>query len=189
MPYQTDRQLVASALHQAFLVNIIAEAEAQLLQDGEESDYSSASRSESSSSGSSSSSSSSSSKSSSDEEPLTASETPLDVMGQPYSKHYFVTCEAIPKDSNQLYLLLNDYKVNQPDIFRSYLHISPDCFDAVVEAIQDDEIFRNNSNNAQVPVTQQVAIALYHFGHYGNAASTMKVALWAGVGFIWIPAH
>jgi len=40
MPYQTDRQLVASALHQAFLVNIIAEAEAQLLQDGEESDYS-----------------------------------------------------------------------------------------------------------------------------------------------------
>jgi len=30
----------ASALHQAFLVNIIAEAEAQLLQDGEESDYS-----------------------------------------------------------------------------------------------------------------------------------------------------
>jgi len=110
-------------------------------------------------------------------------------MGQLYSKHYFATREAIPKDSNQLYLLLNDYKVNQPDIFRSYLHISPDCFDAVVEAIQDDEIFCNNSNNAQVPVTQQVAIALYHFGHYGNAASTMKVALWAGVGFIWIPAH
>jgi len=181
MPYQTDRQLAASALHQAFLVNIIAEAEAQLLQDGEESDYSSASSSESSSSGS------SSSKSSSDEDPLTASETLLDVMSQLYSKHYFATCEAIPKDSNQLYLLLNDYKVNRPDIFRSYLHISPDCFDAVVEAIQDDEIFHNNSNNAQMPVAQQVAIALYHFSHYGNPASMMKVDLWAGVGFGTVP--
>ena len=87
MPYQTDRQLAASALHQAFLVNLIAEAEAQLLQDGEESDYSSTSDS-----------------SSSDEETLTASDTLLDVMGQLYSKHYFTAHEAIPKDSNQLYL-------------------------------------------------------------------------------------
>ena len=183
MSYQTDRQLAASALHQAFLVNLIAEAEAQLLQDGEESDYSSASSSTSSGS----SSSGSSSKSSSDEEPPTASDTLLDVMGQLYSKYYFTTCDAIPKDSNQLYLLLNNYKVNWSDIFRSYLHISPDCFDDVVEAIQDDEIFHNNSNNAQMPIEQQLAIALYHFGHYGNAASTMKVALWAGVGFGTIP--
>src|ERR1700691_5268946 len=109
MHYQTDRQLAASALHQAFLVNLIAEAEAQLLQDGEESDYSSASSSTSSGP--------SSSESSSDEEPPTASDTLLDVMGQLYSKHYFTTCEAIPKDSNQLYLLLNDYKHNWPDIF------------------------------------------------------------------------
>ena len=32
-------------------------------------------------------------------------------------------------------------------------------------------------------VDEQLTIALYHFGHYGNAVSTMKVALWAGVGF------
>jgi len=34
-----------------------------------------------------------------------------------------------------------------------------------------------------MPVDEQLAIALYHFGHYGSAASTMRVALWAGVGF------
>lgn len=34
-----------------------------------------------------------------------------------------------------------------------------------------------------MPVAEQVAIALYCFGHYGNAASQMKVALWAGVGY------
>ena len=78
---------------------------------------------------------SSSSKSSSDEEPPTASDTLLAVMGDLYSKHYFTTHEAIPKDSNQLSLLLNDYKVNWPDIFGSYLHISPKCFDDVVEFI------------------------------------------------------
>ena len=32
-------------------------------------------------------------------------------------------------------------------------------------------------------VHEQVAIALYWFGHYGNAASTMKVALQFGVGY------
>ena len=56
-----------------------------------------------------------------------------------------------------------------------------------MEAIKDDEIFHNNSNNAQMPVEQQLAIALYCFGHYGNAASTMKVDLWAGVGFRTVP--
>jgi hypothetical protein len=40
----------------------------------------------------------------------------LGVMGELYSKHYFTTHEAIPKDSNQLYLLLNNYKVNQLDM-------------------------------------------------------------------------
>jgi hypothetical protein len=35
----------------------------------------------------------------------------------------------------------------------------------------------------QMPIEEQLAIAFYHFGHYGNAASTVKVALWAGVGY------
>ena len=34
-----------------------------------------------------------------------------------------------------------------------------------------------------MPVEEQLAIMLYRFGHYGNAASTMKVTLWAGVGY------
>ena len=58
-----------------------------------------------------------------------------------------------------------------------YLHIDPACFDDLVTVIHDDEVFQNNSNNPQVPVDEQVAIALYCFGHYGNAASTLKVAL------------
>jgi hypothetical protein len=32
-------------------------------------------------------------------------------------------------------------------------------------------------------IEEQVVIALYQFGHYGNAASNMKVALQFGVGY------
>jgi hypothetical protein len=32
-------------------------------------------------------------------------------------------------------------------------------------------------------VAEQLAIALFRFGHYGNATNTMKTALWAGVGY------
>jgi hypothetical protein len=63
------------------------------------------------------------------------------------------------------------------------LHITPQCFNDLVVTIKDDPIFHNNSNNPQMPVAEQIAIALYRFGHYGNAASQMKVALWAGVGY------
>jgi len=34
-----------------------------------------------------------------------------------------------------------------------------------------------------MPVKEQAAIALYRFGHYGNAASVMKVGLQFGVGY------
>ena len=80
-----------------------------------------------------------------------------------------------------------EWKFNRPKIFQSYLHIDPACFDALVDVIKDDEVFQNNSNNPQMPVDEQLAIALFRFGHHGNAASTMKVALWAGVGFGTIP--
>jgi hypothetical protein len=48
--------------------------------------------------------------------------------------------------------------------------------------LPDNLIFSNNSNNAQMPVEEQLAIALFRFGHGRNAASLQKVANWAGVG-------
>jgi hypothetical protein len=65
--------------------------------------------------------------------------------------------------------------------------MDPSCFDDLVKVICDDEVFHNNSNNKQMPVDEQLAIALYRFGHYRNAAGTMKVALWAEVGFGTVP--
>ncbi|KAF9505121.1 hypothetical protein BS47DRAFT_1307164, partial [Hydnum rufescens UP504] len=61
------------------------------------------------------------------------------------------------------------------------LRVTLVTFYSLMEHIQDHPIFHNNSNNPQFPVVWQLTIALYHFGHYGNAASIHGVAQWAGV--------
>src|SRR5882762_9082536 len=88
MPIQTDHQLAADALHEAFLVNLIAEAEALTYQDkGSDTDDSS-----SSSSGTDSSSLSSSSE---DEALQPTSEVLLEVMGDLYSQRYLNARESL----------------------------------------------------------------------------------------------
>jgi len=51
----------------------------------------------------------------------------------------------ITKSQVQMWLLLDDYRYNRPEIFRSYLQITPKCFDDLVAAIADDEVFHNNA--------------------------------------------
>jgi hypothetical protein len=184
MPTETDRKLLADALHQAFLVNIIAEAESHLDDEGFDSELED---DDTDSSDTTSTSSDSPHESSSDEEMPPTSEAILKAVAELYSQRYLNAREVIHKDGGTLQLILHDWKFSRPNIFRSYLRITPSCFDDLVTAIKDDEVFQNNSNNPQMAVEEQVAIALYRFGHYGNAASTMKVALWAGVGFGTVP--
>jgi hypothetical protein len=187
MPALTERQLAADALHQTFLVNLITEIMDQQLQDDSDSDSDSDMEMEvdesSSSSSSTGISSSSSSASSEYDEGPSIVDSYLHSMEQLYSQRYLAERGKITKSQVQMRLLLDDYKYNRPEIFRSYLRITPECFDDLVIAIADDEVFHSNSNNPQMPVEEQVAITLYRFGHYGNSASTMKIALLFGVGY------
>src|SRR5882724_8232463 len=66
--------------------------------------------------------------------------------------HYYDTCQPITRTGVNLQLLMDHYKINCPAIFRTYLWITPDCFDDLVSIIKDDGVFFNNSNNEQVPV-------------------------------------
>ncbi|KAJ7107036.1 hypothetical protein C8R44DRAFT_548570, partial [Mycena epipterygia] len=77
--------------------------------------------------------------------------------------------------------VLGPLKDTRPDLFHQELRISPFTFDQLVDKLGDDPIFANNSNNGQMPVEDQLAIALFRFGHSGNAAGLQKVANWAGV--------
>jgi hypothetical protein len=63
------------------------------------------------------------------------------------------------------------------------VQVTPESFDSILATICHDPIFHNNSQNEQHPIDEQLAVALYHFGHFGNTASTLKVALWVGIGY------
>jgi hypothetical protein len=170
MPNITDRQSAQEALEAAYLASLAAESDAMLV----DSDTSSSSDSHDSESSS----------SSSEDAPVTmTSEILLDTLGDLYSQRYLNDRQSIQKTTSNMHLLLHEYRVSCPEIFHTYVRVTPECFDAILAAIRDDPVFHNNSQNAQHPMAEQLAIALFRFGHFGNAASTLKVALWAGVGY------
>ncbi|KJA13255.1 hypothetical protein HYPSUDRAFT_116800, partial [Hypholoma sublateritium FD-334 SS-4] len=70
---------------------------------------------------------------------------------------------------------------SHPKRFRRNLRVSPSTFDAIVARIRTHSVFENKSYCEQFPVEIQLAIALYCFGHNGNAASVEVIAQWAGV--------
>ncbi|KAJ7887823.1 hypothetical protein B0H14DRAFT_3430436 [Mycena olivaceomarginata] len=69
-----------------------------------------------------------------------------------------------------------------PDLFRQELRMSPYTFNQLVIKLAGDPVFANDSQNAQMPVETQLAIALFCFGHSGSTVSLLKVANWAGMG-------
>jgi hypothetical protein len=170
MPNITDRQSAQEALKVAYLASLAAESDAMLV----DSDTSSSSDSHDSESLS----------SSSEDAPVTmTSEILLDTLGDLYSQCYLNDRQSIQKTTSNMHLLLHEYRVSCPEIFCTYVRVTPECFNAILAAIRDDPVFHNNSQNAQHPMAEQLAIALFRFGHFGNTASTLKVALWAGVGY------
>jgi hypothetical protein len=184
MPTMSDRQLAADALHQAFLVDFLARIEAEELEflDDELHDSDSSSGTSPDTESSSGWSSSSSSDSTDSNLEPTPAEQYITQMATIFADCYLEEQTPIPKTQELMHLILHEYKYNRPHIFHSFLRIDPDCFDDFIAAIEDDEVFHNNSNNAQMPVEEQTVIALYRLGHYGNAASSLKIALQFGVG-------
>lgn len=170
MPCQTEGKNAAENFLDVYLATLMAESTADL---------------DLSSSDSNSDSEGSSSESDDDfEVPLApASDAIMTGLLGLYSQRYLADQCPINKTKANLCLLLDDWKVNRPEIFRSHLRVMPQCFDLLVATLQDDPVFHNGSNVPQMPVEDQIAIALYRFGHFGNAVSNMKVALWAGVGY------
>lgn len=65
--------------------------------------------------------------------------------------------------------------------FQHMLRISPFVFQVILELIKDHPVFSNNSNNPQIPVDYQLAVALYRLGRYGNGSSVQDVAMIAGI--------
>ncbi|KAF8966891.1 hypothetical protein BDZ97DRAFT_1657089 [Flammula alnicola] len=90
--------------------------------------------------------------------------------------------DTLPRGPSYLHHVLIALKNQRSDHFRHQFRINPSTFDAIVATIKLDPIFANSSNNAQMPVEEQLAIALYRFGRDGNGAGLQEVANWGGVG-------
>jgi hypothetical protein len=101
---------------------------------------------------------------------------------QMYGQRYENSRDTFPRGPAFLPHVLGVMKNTRPDLFRQELRVSPLTFDKLVDRIANDAVFSNDSQNAQMPVESQLAIALFRFGHSGNAAGLQKVANWAGVG-------
>lgn len=99
-----------------------------------------------------------------------------------YATRYEAARNTLPRGPAFLPHVLQVLKLSRPDKFREKLRINPVTFDHLVVRLQDDPVFSNNSGNSQISVEEQVAITLYRFGHFGNAASLQSVADWAGYG-------
>jgi hypothetical protein len=105
-----------------------------------------------------------------------------DEIEEMYEHRYQEPRDNLPRGPSYLYHVLTALKAGRADHFRQNLRVSPLTFDKLVAALENDPIFSNNSNHPQLPVDQQVAVALYRFGHGGNAASIQAIANWAGLG-------
>ena len=159
----TERQKVTRDLEAAYWVQVFAEANAL-----ESSDSSSDSGADS--------------ESDAESDADLVSTSILTAIQLLHSQRYINERRPIIKDSSQLRLTLTEWIDSQPQIFRRHLRVNPDTFYALCRAIGDDPIFKNNSQNEQIPVDQQIAVALYRFGHFGNGTNMSDVGLWAGFG-------
>lgn len=101
-----------------------------------------------------------------------------------YAKRYWKGTRGARRRSRPaahlVFVLRNSTK--DPALFRRELRVNPATFEALVQQLESDSIFINKSSNDQIPVSHQLAITLYRFGHFGNSAGLHKAAQWSGYG-------
>ena len=99
------------------------------------------------------------------------------------STRYLDNQEPIQKSGAILDLCLNVYKLTRPKEFRKFAQMSPKSFYFLVQSLENEKIFQNNSAHEQISIDQQVFIALIKFRSYGNRASISKIDFLCGVGY------
>ncbi|KAG8702522.1 hypothetical protein FRC11_011425, partial [Ceratobasidium sp. 423] len=94
---------------------------------------------------------------------------------------YLAERTRIPRNGN---LDLMYQYAESPALYKHFVQmvrVTPTCFSEILSRIENNPIFSNNSNAAQIPIETQLAISLYRFGRYGNGASIDDIARTAGV--------
>ncbi|KXN89018.1 hypothetical protein AN958_06426, partial [Leucoagaricus sp. SymC.cos] len=82
---------------------------------------------------------------------------------------------------SQLYFVLVLYKQYDSKHFRKNLHVASETFDQLLKKIADNLVFISTGSHEQIPVDEQLTVALYCFGHFRNTTSVEAIGQWAGV--------
>lgn len=92
--------------------------------------------------------------------------------------------ELLPKSTSLLNICLNYYRIKCPQEFRMYARMNPATVDQLVQKLEGEAVFHNNSSNEerQIPVDQQLFTTLIRMGTYGNGASLSKIGSFCGMG-------
>jgi DDE superfamily endonuclease len=106
--------------------------------------------------------------------------SPASVIQLISSRRYLNVRAPVPKSRHWVNNVLNEL---DDERFKTETRVSRNAFDFILEKIKDHPIFhRSEKNNQQLPVENQLHIALYRFGRYGNGASIRDIANHAGIG-------
>lgn len=126
-------------------------------------------------------SSSSSTSSSSDEELQAYLFSTIHTIG---TTRYFIPREIFPTTTAVIDICLNINKYKRPREFRRYARMSPHLFTLLVQKLEAQPVFENDSNNgeSQISVERQLLTTLIRMGSYGNAASLAKIGDLCGMG-------
>lgn len=97
---------------------------------------------------------------------------------------YLYPREIFPKSIAVIDICLNINRYKRPREFRRYARMSPYLFGLLVQQLETQPMFCNDSNNGelQIPVERQLLRTLIRMGSYGNAASLAKIGDLCGMG-------
>jgi hypothetical protein len=107
--------------------------------------------------------------------------TDLSMLERIQTTRYLRACPPVLK-CGQIELLFKFAEdPSHRERFIAMVRVSPFVFCSILDMIEDNPVFTNNSNNPQAPVEVQLAVTLYCLGRYGNGASVQDIARITGV--------
>ena len=110
-------------------------------------------------------------------------ETPEELLAFVYAHRYLEPRNRIPKSRDWSENVLPNYG---PVLFRQTLRVSREGFQIILENIRSHHAFQANPSAHQLLVEQQLKIALFRFGRFGNAASIKDIVRTFGVSHVTI---
>ncbi|KAE8218999.1 hypothetical protein CF326_g9046 [Tilletia indica] len=98
-----------------------------------------------------------------------------------------ILARRMPRETEPLISVLQRLRqLDSPSdlmFFRHLVRMTPDAFDTIVQLVSVHPVFQDkNPERLGAPVDEQVAVALYRFGRYGNGGGVLDVAYTCGCG-------